>query len=92
MEQRRKAFLALLDPSDLLPGYAVSNLYTLKQLCLQGSLPDSPKWLRAQAWRVLLGYLPQEKREWKDVLRKRRAEYYVSSSLCHERVLKDRAD
>ncbi|PWN93312.1 RabGAP/TBC [Acaromyces ingoldii] len=37
---------------------------------------SSDAWLRAQAWRVLLGYLPPEKLEWKQVLNKRRGEYY----------------
>lgn len=41
---------------------------------------SSDAWLRAQAWRVLLGYLPPEKLEWKQVLNKRRGEYYVSLS------------
>ncbi|KDN52715.1 RabGAP/TBC [Tilletiaria anomala UBC 951] len=73
---RRKAFLALLDPTNLMPGQTLADSYTLRQLCLQGSLPESPDWLRSQAWKVLLEYLPIEKRDWPEVLSKRRGEYY----------------
>lgn len=80
--QRLRSFRSLLDPTDLLPGHAVADLYSLRHLCLQsGGIPDvsstsSDGWLRAQAWRVLLGYLTPEKVEWKATLEKRRAEYY----------------
>ena len=74
--QRRKAFLSLLDPTNLMPGQAEANIYALRQLCLQGSLPESPEWIRSQAWKVLLEYLPAEKRDWAEVLSQRRADYY----------------
>ena len=83
--QRLKAFRTLLDPTDLLPGHNVADLYSLRHLCLQGGgIPDTASssshgWLRAQAWRVLLGYLSPEKSEWNSTLEKRRAEYYVSA-------------
>ncbi|KAN0061069.1 hypothetical protein ACQY0O_006804 [Thecaphora frezii] len=74
--QRGRSLLQLLDPSDLMPGHTVADLYSLRHLSLQGGIPDSPSWLRAQAWKVLLGYLPPEKKEWPSVLHKRRQEYY----------------
>jgi hypothetical protein len=82
--QRLRSFRSLLDPTDLLPGHNVADLYSLRHFCLQqGGIPDtastsSDGWLRAQAWRVLLGYLSPEKSEWNRLLEKRRAEYYVS--------------
>jgi hypothetical protein len=82
--QRLKSFRSLLDPTDLLPGHNVADLYSLRHLCLQGGgIPDTVStsadgWLRAQAWRVLLGYLSPEKSEWNRILERRRAEYYVS--------------
>ena len=84
--QRLKAFRSLLDPTDCLPGHSVADLYSLRHLCLQtGGIPDTTStsadgWLRAQTWRVLLGYLTPEKSEWNRLLEKRRAEYYVSGS------------
>lgn len=101
--QHVHAFKQLLDPTDLLPGHNVADLYSLRHLCLRGggipddagpstsrstlgtSVPASSAsisrdndsgWLRAQAWRVLLGYLSPEKAEWSRTLDKRRAEYY----------------
>ncbi|ETS60987.1 hypothetical protein PaG_04919 [Moesziomyces aphidis] len=70
------SLLHLLDPNDLLPGHTTADLYSLRHFTLRGGLPDSPSWLRAQAWKVLLGYLPPEKKEWPSVLAKRRREYY----------------
>ncbi|CDW99416.1 hypothetical protein [Sporisorium scitamineum] len=73
---RDRSLLQLLDPNDLLPGRTTADLYSLRHLTLRGGLPDSPTWLRAQAWKVLLGYLPPEKKEWSSTLAKRRREYY----------------
>ncbi|PWN53263.1 hypothetical protein IE53DRAFT_366478 [Violaceomyces palustris] len=74
--QRARSFTELLDPSDLMPGHTISDLYSLRHLSLQGGIPESPSWLRSQAWKVLLGYLPPEKKEWQATLDKRRREYY----------------
>lgn len=80
--QRLQSFRALLDPTDLLPGHNVADVYSLRNLCLQpGGIPDKSSsstdgWLRAQAWRVLLGYLSPDKANWSEMLKKRRAEYY----------------
>ena len=73
---RDRSLLLLLDPNDLLPGHTTADLYSLRHSTLRGGLPDSPSWLRAQAWKVLLGYLPPEKKEWSSTLAKRRKEYY----------------
>ncbi|SJX61245.1 related to GYP1-cis-golgi GTPase-activating protein [Sporisorium reilianum f. sp. reilianum] len=73
---RDRSLLQLLDPNDLLPGHTTADLYSLRHLTLRGGLPDSPSWLRAQAWKVLLGYLPPEKKEWSSTLATRRREYY----------------
>lgn len=40
-----------------------------------------PLWLRPQTWKVLLGYLPAQKREWLTTVRRRRADYRVSRKL-----------
>ena len=61
-----------------MPGRTIADLYSLRHLSLQGGIPDSPAWIRAQAWKVLLGYLPAEKKEWASTLSNRRQEYYVS--------------
>ncbi|GAC97088.1 hypothetical protein PHSY_004672 [Pseudozyma hubeiensis SY62] len=73
---RDRSLRQLLDPTDLLPGHTTADLYSLRHFTLRGGLPDSPGWLRAQAWKVLLGYLPPEKKEWSSTLAKRRREYY----------------
>ncbi|SNX82552.1 related to GYP1 - cis-golgi GTPase-activating protein [Melanopsichium pennsylvanicum] len=73
---RDRSLLQLLDPNDLLPGHTTADLYSLRHFILRGGLPDSPSWLRAQAWKILLGYLPPDKKEWSSTLAKRRKEYY----------------
>ncbi|MCO5583298.1 hypothetical protein L7F22_037208 [Adiantum nelumboides] len=90
--QRLRSFRALLDPTDLLPGHNIADVYSLRHLCLQaGGIPDRSSsstdgWLRAQAWRVLLGYLSPDKAQWTKTLKRRRAEYYqfVSDFLPHD--------
>ncbi|SPO22518.1 related to GYP1 - cis-golgi GTPase-activating protein [Ustilago trichophora] len=73
---RDRSLLQLLDPNDLLPGHTTADLYSLRHFTLRAGLPDSPSWLRAQAWKVLLAYLPPEKKEWSSTLAKRRKQYY----------------
>jgi hypothetical protein len=93
--QRLRSFRSLLDPTYLLPGHNVADLYSLRHLCLQGDgIPDvtstsADGWIRAQAWRVLLGYLTPEKAEWNFLLDKRRAEYYVRVVSHEEREQSD---
>ncbi|KAK0539441.1 hypothetical protein OC835_001126 [Tilletia horrida] len=72
---RLQAYCSLLSASNLLPGHTIADLYSLRHLSIQGGVPDKPSWLRPQAWRVLLGYLPPEKREWPQTLSSRRHEY-----------------
>ncbi|SOV06600.1 related to GYP1 - cis-golgi GTPase-activating protein [Ustilago sp. UG-2017a] len=73
---RDRSLHHLLDPNDLLPGHTTADSYSLRHFTLRGGLPDSPSWLRAQAWKVLLGYLPPEKKEWSSTLAKQRRDYY----------------
>lgn len=40
-------------------------------------IPDEPG-LRSTAWKVLLGYLPPDKRMWETCLRDKRLTYYAS--------------
>ncbi|KAG0169037.1 hypothetical protein DFQ28_004051 [Apophysomyces sp. BC1034] len=47
---------------------------SFREACLYG-IPDEPG-LRATAWKVLLGYLPPDKRMWHAVLLKQRLSYY----------------
>lgn len=67
-----------------MPGHTVSDLYALRHLTrASGGLPESHRgsdldWLRPVAWKVLLGFIPVEKKEWGRTLAKRREEYYVS--------------
>ncbi|CAD6984714.1 unnamed protein product [Tilletia controversa] len=75
LSSRVQAYTSLLSADNLLPGHTVADLYSLRHLAIQGGVPDQPAWLRPQAWRVLLGYLPPEKREWPHTLASRRHEY-----------------
>ena len=40
-------------------------------------MADTPPWLRAQTWRLLLGYLPDEKGDWLSTVRRRRSDYQL---------------
>lgn len=40
-------------------------------------MADTPPWLRAQTWRLLLGYLPGEKGDWLSTVRRRRSDYQL---------------
>ncbi|KAE8251298.1 hypothetical protein A4X13_0g4053 [Tilletia indica] len=75
LSSRIQSYTSLLSATNLLPGHTVADLYSLRHLSIQGGVPDQPSWLRPQAWRVLLGYLPPEKREWPQTLASRRHEY-----------------
>ncbi|PWN27896.1 hypothetical protein BDZ90DRAFT_231670 [Jaminaea rosea] len=68
---------SLLSPTDLLPSHACIDHYSLRHLILSRTgLPDSPSWLRAQGWKVLLGFLGNDKKEWPREEAKKRQEYY----------------
>jgi hypothetical protein len=45
-------------------------------------IPDEPG-LRSTAWKVLLGYLPPDKRMWESVLKDQRLTYYVRKDAFH---------
>lgn len=45
-------------------------------------IPDEPG-LRSTAWKVLLGYLPPDKRMWTLTLRNQRLTYYVSKIFLY---------
>ncbi|CAO3676472.1 unnamed protein product [Umbelopsis ramanniana] len=45
-----------------------------REACFQG-IPDEAG-IRSKAWRVLLGYLPADKRKWRQVLSEQRKSYY----------------
>ena len=48
---------------------------SLRDACLEGSLSHLPSWVRPQAWKVLLSYLPPEKELWLTTLTMRRNDY-----------------
>ncbi|CAO1632951.1 unnamed protein product [Parajaminaea phylloscopi] len=77
-DQALSLFSSLLSPIDLLPANACVDLYSLRHLILSRSgLPDSPKWLRPQGWKLLLGFLGSDKKEWPEEERRKREEYYM---------------
>ncbi|ORE07319.1 RabGAP/TBC [Rhizopus microsporus var. microsporus] len=47
---------------------------TFREACFNG-IPDEPG-LRSTAWKVLLGYLPPDKRTWASILKSQRLSYY----------------
>ena len=49
------------------------SLPALKELCYQGVPEGGGR--RAQAWRILLGYLPLKRAAWPEVVREKRALY-----------------
>ena len=48
---------------------------SLRDACLEGNLSHLPSWVRPQAWKVLLSYLPPEKELWLTTLTMRRNDY-----------------
>jgi hypothetical protein len=64
----------------LYPAYTPADEVPLAELrdpCVRAELSRLPAWARAQAWKLLLGYLPKEKQLWKNVLKQRRDDYVV---------------
>lgn len=47
-------------------------------------IPDEPG-LRSLAWKVLMGYLPPDKRMWASTLKTQRLNYYVCSSCFNKK-------
>ncbi|GBB96157.1 hypothetical protein RclHR1_00270003 [Rhizophagus clarus] len=50
------------------------DLYKFRHLCFRG-IPDKPG-IRQLSWKILLGYLPPDKRKWSSVLEEQRSTYY----------------
>ncbi|CAG8440304.1 2077_t:CDS:10 [Acaulospora morrowiae] len=50
------------------------DLYKFRHLCFRG-IPDKPG-IRQKSWKILLGYLPPDKRKWEKVLTEQRTTYY----------------
>jgi hypothetical protein len=75
-QDRVKEFDALLDSKERI------DIKSLKQKCFRG-VPEG-KGRRAIAWRILLGYLPKERKLWNDVLSEKRALY---KELIDEMIL-----
>ena len=48
---------------------------SLRDACLEGNLSHLPSWVRPQAWKVLLSYLPPEKELWLTTSTMRRNDY-----------------
>lgn len=89
-QQNLALFSSLLSPTNLLPLQACVDLYSLRHLVLaQSGLPDGPTWLRPQGWKLLLGLLGSDKREWSGEEQRKRNEYY---SLLEELLPADTSD
>ncbi|KAI8890651.1 RabGAP/TBC [Backusella circina FSU 941] len=50
------------------------DMKSFREACFYG-IPDEPG-LRSAAWKVLMGYLPPDKRLWEDTLKTQRTSYY----------------
>ncbi|KAG1142550.1 hypothetical protein G6F37_002574 [Rhizopus arrhizus] len=53
---------------------AIIDMKAFREACFYG-IPDEPG-LRSTAWKVLLGYLPPDKRMWTNILKSQRLNYY----------------
>ncbi|WFD29161.1 hypothetical protein MSPP1_000166 [Malassezia sp. CBS 17886] len=65
---------ALLQPARDAAAGAV-KLAHLRRAAADGRLARGPPWVRTQAWKVLLGYLPEKKEAWAETLARRRTDY-----------------
>ncbi|RKP15062.1 hypothetical protein BJ684DRAFT_18577, partial [Piptocephalis cylindrospora] len=50
------------------------DMYEFRELCFRG-IPDKPG-IRPLCWKLLLNYLPPDKRQWSRILREQRDTYY----------------
>ncbi|CAG8588826.1 15267_t:CDS:2 [Funneliformis mosseae] len=50
------------------------DLYKFRHLCFRG-IPDKPG-IRQLSWKILIGYLPPDKRKWQSTLAEQRSTYY----------------
>ncbi|CAG8439485.1 8531_t:CDS:10 [Diversispora eburnea] len=70
-EFQRINFESILSTDDL--AHPTIDLYKFRHLCFHG-VPDKPG-IRQKSWKILLGYLPPDKRKWTKVLAEQRATY-----------------
>ncbi|KAI3626501.1 hypothetical protein CBS9595_001862 [Malassezia furfur] len=54
----------------------VVDLDALRVSCIAGELHTHPPWVRTQAYKLLLGYLPPDVSAWATTLHRRRTEYW----------------
>ncbi|RUS28506.1 rab-GTPase-TBC domain-containing protein, partial [Jimgerdemannia flammicorona] len=59
---------------DLIFADPIIDTPRFREMCFYG-IPDEPG-LRQKAWKVLLGYLPPDKRQWPEILVQQRKAYY----------------
>lgn len=75
---RQHALEAAIDESS---SPSVIDVAQLRELCVQGPLPDEPALLRQRIWRVLLGVLPPEKALWRSYALSNQRRYFVRSDV-----------
>ncbi|CAG8576374.1 786_t:CDS:10 [Ambispora leptoticha] len=72
-KERLAQFEDILSSKDLIND-PIIDLYKFRHLCFRG-IPDKPG-IRQKSWKVLLGYLPTDKRKWQKTLSENRSTYY----------------
>ncbi|KAF0471087.1 TBC1 domain family member 13 isoform X1 [Gigaspora margarita] len=72
-KERLLQFESILSTKNLAQDPTI-DLYKFRHLCFLG-IPDKPG-IRQKSWKILLGYLPLDKRKWKKVLAEQRSTYY----------------
>ncbi|KAG9299831.1 hypothetical protein G9A89_003375 [Geosiphon pyriformis] len=72
-KERLAQFEAILSTKDLVND-PIIDLYKFRHLCFCG-IPDKPG-IRQKSWKILLGYLPTDKRKWQKTLSENRMVYY----------------
>ncbi|CAG8597523.1 8555_t:CDS:10 [Dentiscutata erythropus] len=72
-KERLLQFESILSTKNLTQDPTI-DLYKFRHLCFLG-IPDKPG-IRQKSWKILLGYLPLDKRKWKEALAEQRSTYY----------------
>jgi TBC1 domain family member 13 len=62
----------------------VINLRELRTLAVGGGFPDDNPSIRAQVWQLFLGYLPLQRSQWENSIKKKEAEYL---QFCKELII-----
>nr|CAG8441687.1 3605_t:CDS:10 [Entrophospora candida] len=75
--ERLVQFESILSTKDLNEDHII-DLYKFRHLCFRG-IPDEPG-IRQKSWKILLGYLPTDKRKWHKTLDENRETYYPLNS------------